>query len=1313
MLHSSSNRSHRSSVARVLCKRLPRTMPMGRSNPVRLYLEPLEDRTAPAIFTVTNSLDDGSTGSLRWAIMKANADTDPLSTINFSIRSGLQTIQVGASGAYSGQTLPSINHPVLIDGTTQSGYAGVPIIVLDGSNAQNGASSLDSGLDITATAAGSTVKGLVIEHFSGTPSYGRWSEIRIDGGGNNVIASNYIGLDPSGSIADTSGGLAIFIIDSSGNTIGGSAPGAGNVMDEEGSGWATLEIVGTGVGAAPAANYNVVQGNYIGLNPAGTQRLVNDGGSVGIFLLHNANFNTIGGTAVGARNVIAGYGGGAVWLEGHSAGTTPTQNAIEGNYIGTNAAGTVGLGISDESGVTFQFEGDIGATDDVIGGTDPGAGNLISGEPGYAVLLENGLGDQVEGNLIGTDYTGTQRLTSGTANGTAIAVPEERGVVIGGTAPGAGNTIAFNNGPSISVGCTGVRIEGNSIYANSGLGIDLVGNGVPLLNDSPLGHSGANNYQNFPILDSATSSSAGTLVTGTFSEAAEPNTTLTFDFYANTAPDPSGYGQGQTYLGSCRVRTDANGNLVSSPDGSAVINADDSFMVTLPTPVLVGEGYLSATATDEPNGAFGPLGGDTSEFSPDLAVPGPNLAPVTSQNLQALLNSLVPAGAAPAAALAAADSNQADAVLTAVNGLAAQATPVTVTLDLASGAYTDITASPPKGVTLVIVGNGTTTTIVGQSPALTLTSGNVIVTGVTFTTATDAPTILVTGGSLTLRNDIIQESTGFTDAAISITGGTLDLGTTRSPGGNTINVNGTGQFVQNTTPNSVSAVGDTFESNGTILPAPTLSFASLTASVNPSTLNQSVTLTASVRSNGSSTTPTGRVDFFDTTTSTDLGSVALSGGSASLTTSALAAGNHVIRATYSGDTTFLPSLAVLTQQVHYTFSGFLPPLNQGLAFGIGRTVPIKFQLTDYNKSFIRSLSAVTGLQVVYPDNSTHAISGLRYDPTANQFVANWQTKGLSAGNYTISLTLADGTSYAIKVSLSKAGSSSGLTTMAAGGTGSAPGGLLGGNIDIYVDNSNGNLTADELVCVQDAVTAVDAVTVPYGVAVTEVTDPTQADVTLNMDTTSAVGGYVSGVLGCTTDAGQITIIAGWNFYAGSDATQIGSGQYDFETVVTHEMGHALGLGHSANSASVMFATLNAGTANRALAVADLNVPDSDTGGACGLHADQAPGTGFSFDSFYPPLQPSPTRGEGESWKQPVNGQQAALNAILADWNLTMDFASQAAHILDVGQNKGPLRGAGLLGIKEQDDLWSSISGSTLPDSIGELTMEFRRNYGSG
>ena len=125
--------------------------------------------------------------------------------------------------------LPSIDDPAIIDGATQPGYAGKPIIELDGSQSGN-------EVALSIGAGGSTVRGLVINRFAGG--------IFISGGGGNHIEGNYIGTDVTGTLALGNQYNGIAIESSSSNTIGGTTTGAGNVIVA--SGLDGIEVNGTG-----------------------------------------------------------------------------------------------------------------------------------------------------------------------------------------------------------------------------------------------------------------------------------------------------------------------------------------------------------------------------------------------------------------------------------------------------------------------------------------------------------------------------------------------------------------------------------------------------------------------------------------------------------------------------------------------------------------------------------------------------------------------------------------------------------------------------------------------------------------------------------------------------------------------------------------------------------------------------------------------------------------------------------------------------------------------------------------------------------
>ncbi len=156
--------------------------------------------------------------------------------------------------------------------------------------------------------------------------------------------------------------------------------------------------------------------------------------------------------------------------------------------------------------------------------------------------------------------------------------------------------------------------------------------------------------------------------------------------------------------------------------------------------------------------------------------------------------------------------------------------------------------------------------------------------------------------------------------------------------------------------------------------------------------------------------------------------------------------------------------------------------------------------------------------------------------------------------------------------------------------------LAQGAFLVYVDNSNGAFTRDEMARIDDAVAVYNAELAPRGLTLIEVgaDQASMANITISMADTTVIGGVADGVLGATlAQDGTITLVNGWNWYTGADPGQVGAGQYDFETVAMHELGHSIGLGHSPDLASVMYPSLGTEVVRRDLSGADLSLIDSD------------------------------------------------------------------------------------------------------------------------
>jgi hypothetical protein len=589
----------------------PNVFTVDRDDDPDLSTTPVADNCADAI---------AADCSLRGAITKANRTTNDAAgpdEIRFNIPgAGPHTISPTSS-------LPSITGTVSIDGYTQPGAnertsTNNAVLKIELSGASAG--QLVNGLILDTGAGGTKIRGLVINRFGGTG-------VVIDAQ-STVIAGNFIGTNPAGD-ADLGNGIAGVGIRSSGNLIGGTSTGARNVISGNGGD-------GVVINGFDASN-NRIEGNRIGTDANGTSGLGNGQG----VNITSTSGNFVGGPEVGAANLIAGNTSRGVLLAGDAA-----DNKVQGNFIGTNGTADLGNGTegveifegsnnviggtesrtgniisgngtdgvklnraasnnmvqgnligTSQSGASDLGNGEVGVLvlgpNNVVGGTVGGARNVISGNGGVGVSMlgTSASGNAVQGNRIGTQVDGTTPL----GNFHGVFISEASRNKIGGSVSAAANTISGNlNHGVIIVGtnATGNRVLRNSIFNNGtpgGLGIELNNDGVTL-NDNKDPDTGPNKLQNFPVITSA----SATKITGKLNS--RPGKSFTVQFFSNPQPNfPTGFGEGQTFLGQKTVRTNDRGKV--------------SFAFTT---TLSADQVITATATDS--------AGNTSEFSQGVFV---------------------------------------------------------------------------------------------------------------------------------------------------------------------------------------------------------------------------------------------------------------------------------------------------------------------------------------------------------------------------------------------------------------------------------------------------------------------------------------------------------------------------------------------------------------------------------------------------------------------------------------------------------------------------------------------------------------------
>ncbi|MBN1267544.1 MAG: CSLREA domain-containing protein [Anaerolineales bacterium] len=505
---------------------------------------------------VVNTPDDTDDGtcnsshcSFREAMFSANANPGP------------DTISFAGLDATNGDIIITLNSHLgmwtddatTIDGTTVLGYQSEPLInILDGQGSLEAAISLGSDNNVIR---GLSIAGFGIFPPGVDPDPGGYvgGAILVWGSGN-VIENNELGW---GALNNSIG----LLLDGAGNTASGNL------------------ISGNGIGIYIDEPGQTILNNKIGTDASGAS--INPNG-YGIYDHKGSGGGHVIGSP-GAGNVISGNSYGIFLLAG---GTT-----VQGNFIGTDASGTSDVG----NGLGMYLSG----ANYLIGGSGSGEGNLISGNGRGIHAIADCTGSQILGNKIGSDITGSA-LLGNTNQGIRLF---GTGVTIGGLNPGEGNLFAGNwigidleggtNDPVlgntitrndigvltfIDSGVSGLLISQNSIFDNNGLGIQT-------------NFAGPDDYPEPPVLLDV----SNTNVHGNTCSL------CTVEIFL-ADPDPTGAGEGKTFLGS----------VLSNGAGDFTLN------ITLPQPQMMCQ-PLTATVTD---GQY-----NTSEFSQNLLLNCKKLQP--------------------------------------------------------------------------------------------------------------------------------------------------------------------------------------------------------------------------------------------------------------------------------------------------------------------------------------------------------------------------------------------------------------------------------------------------------------------------------------------------------------------------------------------------------------------------------------------------------------------------------------------------------------------------------------------------------------